>query len=352
MNLDTEQIVAVEQAVASVKRRDRDYRIAGYAGTGKTTIMRYIVEQSGLRVRTCAFTGKAANVLRQKGLPKSETIHRTMYEWDDHAERFIKRPTLECDAIGVDEGSMVPVSIWNDLLSYRLPIIVVGDPGQLEPIGDDAQLMHNPHIVLEKIHRYEGSIAWFANYVRQNDGRIPNVNSDEVSVRRKDRIMADIAGGDVDVWLCGFNKTRVAMNKQIRQRLGHEDFLCRKDKIVFLHNDRELGVFNGQGGEVLRVTAESTRWVLADVLLDDGRTKHNLKIWRDHFGSVASIDWRKYPKGMAIADYGYALTVHKFQGSEDKRIAVIDEQCDLWEPVRHRYTAFTRAKERLIVYVD
>lgn len=351
----SEQIQAIDGAINAIRRNDRDYRIAGYAGTGKSTIMQYIVAESGLRIKTCAYTGKATNVLRQKGLRSSETIHRTMYEWDDHNERFVKRPTLGCDALAIDEGSMVPLSIWNDALSFRLPIIVVGDPGQLEPIGDDARLMHEPNIVLQTIHRYEGSIAWFANHVRLNNGDIPRINNEEVSVRSKTQVMNDISDPTIDVYLCGYNKTRVAMNRQLRKlRYPNDDHLLLNpsDKIIFLHNDRELSVFNGQSADIITVKADGSNWILADVQLDDGRIKHDLKIWNGHFHQVTQMDWRRYPKQMAIADYGYAVTVHKFQGSEDNRVAVIDEQCDLWDAIRHRYTAFTRARSHLRVYAD
>jgi exodeoxyribonuclease-5 len=355
LTLDPMQSQAIDEAVQAIRRRQPDYRIAGYAGTGKSTIMQHIVRESGLRIKTCAYTGKASNVLRQKGLKSSETIHRTMYEWDDHDERFFKRPSLECDAVAVDEGSMVPVPIWRDLQSYHIPIIVVGDPGQLEPIGEDAKLMHETNITLEKIHRYEGSIAWFANYVRTHDGKIPTIENEEVSVRSKSQLMRDLDDADVDIYLCGFNKTRVAMNRRLRElRFGvnHQHLINPGEKLIFLHNDRDLGVFNGQMGEVICITGEGRNFILVDIQLDDERIKHNLRVWNGHFHQPNQMDWRRFPKGMAIADYGYATTVHKFQGSEEYDVAVIDEQCDLWEPVRHRYTGFTRARTHLRVYVD
>jgi exodeoxyribonuclease-5 len=265
-------------------------------------------------------------------------------------------PSLGCDYLFVDEGSMVPIGLWDDLCSFNKPIIVTGDPGQLEPIGSDARLMHEPDIVLDTIHRYDGSIAWFANRVRE-DGHYPmsTGHDGEVSIFTKDRFQNVYSMVKFDVILCGLNKTRVALNKWIRSLrfMATQPPIVPGEKLICLHNDRELGVFNGLTMIVDKIHAWSSDYSKVDVTFDDGRVKHELPLWHGHVASERQLDWRRFPKGKCIVDYAYALTVHKFQGSEDEHVAVLDEVPDGggWDMARWRYTAVTRASSRLTVFI-
>jgi hypothetical protein len=65
----------------------------------------------------------------------------------------------------------VPKSIFDQFASFGLPVVYIGDHGQLEPVGTDINLMANPDIKLEKIHRNAGEIAQFAHHLR--DGKDP-----------------------------------------------------------------------------------------------------------------------------------------------------------------------------------
>lgn len=360
------QLEAIQKGQALLDSgRPGVYKIAGLAGTGKTTIMREIVQ--GRNVKVAAFMGKAAAVLRKKGVSNAQTLHRTMYFWDDRREVFVKKEANEIGCIGlaIDEGSTVGLDLWQDALSYQMPIIVIGDHGQLEPVGDDARLMEKPDIVLEEIHRYEGSIAWYALQIR--NGLVPRVgcieNTDECSVLPKSQFMPDLqaafsSNGRETTVLCGFNRTRVATNAAIRKIRGFWQLpMYEGERLIALQNSRQLGTFNGQTLEVLKILKESVHpkyghYGVATVRFDDGRINNALKLWYGHLGKEKQIDWRRTPQDMAIVDYGYCCTVHKFQGSEDRRILYIDEQCDLWSPVRHRYTGVTRASEGLSHYVD
>lgn len=360
IDFDESQVRAIESALKALKLNKAYYRIGGYAGTGKTTIAMHIAEQSKLAYKGAAFAGKAASQLRKKGIKNSETLHKTMYHYDDDTERFYRKSSIGCDLLILDEGSMVPSDLWEDALSFRVPIIVLGDPAQLEPIGsDDAKLMHNPDIVLEKIHRYEGSIAWFANQIRLT-GNIPRIDNNEVSVLPKSRFMTDLKAEIPSVVLCGFNKTRVATNKVIRDMKfpgRYKKLINEGERLICLKNNRDLGIFNGQMMDVLNVEkdCQHSKWGTfseARVRLDDDTVKM-LKLWHGHLDQEKQLDWRKLPEKIATVDYGYATTVHKFQGSEDRNVMIIDEQApDLWSPIRHRYTAATRAQERLRMYVN
>jgi ATP-dependent exoDNAse (exonuclease V) alpha subunit len=359
IELDNSQKQAFKEAVGYLRYpRDKpSYRIGGYAGTGKTTIISMVIaEVPDMTYRACAFAGKAAHVMRKKGILGAETIHRTIYEWDDNSETFRKRDALGCDFLLVDEGSMIPEALWDDLLSFRKPIIVSGDPGQLEPIGSDARLMHDPDIILETIHRYEGSIAWFANHVRRH-GNYPLLSGEkgEVALHSKGHFQSYMKVWKPDVILCGLNQTRIALNQWLREKFitRLNDRVVVGDKLICLHNDRDLGVFNGLTMVVDAISNRYTDYTVADVTFDDGRKKHDLLLWHGQIGNPHQIGWRDYPRGKCIVDYAYALTVHKFQGSEDAHVAVLDEvpAGGSWDMARWRYTACTRAAENLVVFI-
>ena len=107
------------------------------AGTGKTTLVRFIIDALNLKneeVAYIAYTGKAALVLRDKGCPNAMTAHKLLY----HSHRmkngeFYHTPKVELDEpyklVVVDEVSMLTQSMWNLLLSHNVHVIACGDPG-------------------------------------------------------------------------------------------------------------------------------------------------------------------------------------------------------------------------------
>ncbi len=143
--------------------------------TGKTTVIRELVRRLP-DYAVCAYTGKAANVLRRKGMAAS-TIHALIYRpvvdevgriVDPVEFELIPRWEFKPHGIIVDEASMVGKVIHADLLSLQVPLIFVGDHGQLEPVGDTGfNLMATPDVTLETIHRNAGPIARFAEHLRR-----------------------------------------------------------------------------------------------------------------------------------------------------------------------------------------
>ena len=111
--------------------------ISGYAGTGKSTLVKYIVAALGFypeEVAYVAYTGKAANVLKNKGCPNATTAHKLLY----HARQtkngnyvFTPKKVLDddYDLIVVDEVSMLPQELWYQLLSHGVYVLAMGDPG-------------------------------------------------------------------------------------------------------------------------------------------------------------------------------------------------------------------------------
>ena len=145
--------------------------MAGLAGTGKTTLLGFLAEELRarkpyIRIGFITYTGKASLVLASKlantALGSEDyigTIHSLIYfpivdEKTGKVEGWSLRDLLEVDFIFVDEASMVGKEIWKDLLDYNVPIIAIGDHGQLPPVGADSfNLMAEPAHILTEIHR-------------------------------------------------------------------------------------------------------------------------------------------------------------------------------------------------------
>ena len=117
------------------------FRLFGYAGTGKTTLARHIAEDVDGDVKFAAFTGKAALVMRSKGCHDAQTIHSLIYRARESGEEvpsfdlWDDAPVSKAALIIIDECSMVDAELGRDLMSFGVPVLVLGDPAQLPPIS-------------------------------------------------------------------------------------------------------------------------------------------------------------------------------------------------------------------------
>jgi exodeoxyribonuclease-5 len=351
VSLSDEQNEVVRELVGS---RRPIQTLGGYAGTGKTTVIRTLHEDlSGYA--TVAFTGKAAHVLRKKDIPAS-TIHSAIYyprqgkgfnekgKLVSRAE-FTLREEVECSGFIVDEASMVSENLYDDLLSFGKPIIFVGDHGQLEPVGDKFDLMRKPDMTLQTVHRNAGEIAYFAEFVRNggdpvdwdgDGGQVLVTNTQDMSI---DDLMAH------DQFICAYNKTRVAINKDVRKLKGYP---ARKpvlnDRVMCLRNNHTIGVFNGMQGVVA-----SDPYGKFD-FASDGQI-YSVEYTPRQFNKASKPEF--VPKDKTIPfDYCYAITCHKAQGDEWDSVMVMEQKCKLWDHKRWAYTAASRAREKLTWVCD
>lgn len=323
--------------------------VGGYAGTGKTTLIARLIRMFDF-ISVCALAGKAAQVLRSKGVPAS-TIHSLIYIPEEQADGsilYLLRGNLNpTKIVFVDEASMVNADLLRDLSSFGLPILFVGDHGQLEPIGDSPNLMASPTLRLEKIHRQaaDNPILKIAHAFREgNPVAYADYNKgDQLKVVRKPEFW-NLINPDYQI-ICGFNATRHSVNRIVRKQLGHEGTLVENERIIVLRNNRDFGVFNGQQLTVKKIIRRSPRSIRAEVEDDDCR-RFELTFMVQQFGIDAMIDHRD--RSIILADYAYCITCHKAQGSEYPRVLVLDEMAAKWDRKRWRYTAATRAKNELI----
>lgn len=363
-----------------------DFKLGGYAGTGKTTILKFFrkhVEKTH-STHVCAFTGKAVDVLGRKGINGS-TIHSLIYDCENikGVLHWHKKATLkeDPDVIIVDESSMINRELLADLRSYGIKLLFVGDPGQLEPVGDNPNLMAQPDFVLSKIHRQaeKSPIIAYANQVRLGgseklltldanastyEAKYTNKVPNELLIRDKAIKTSDMAL--CSQLICATNKMRQGMNEKFRL---YKQFEPRKlvldEKIIVLQNNREFDVFNGMIMFVTEVLEDKMDHWLVNTKDEIDRSYKELPIWKRPFEQPElfikkpkdlvipkySRDGKQVWKGPSLvyADYAYAITCHKAQGSEWDHCLVFDQWMppEVWDVRRWRYTAITRAAKQL-----
>jgi exodeoxyribonuclease-5 len=373
LELTTEQAEAVREVRALFQTGRREVTLGGLAGTGKTTLAKALPRAFNLgpdAVAYCAFTGKAAAVLNKKlGGKVATTIHGLIYQKvENHCDKCPRlldedarchnaacpRCTLEWERkyslepniklIVVDEASMIGEVIHDDLASYGVKIIWIGDHGQLPPVSGSLNLMEAPDVRLETIHRQaaDSPILKLALEARQS-GRIPYGEFGPGVV--KHRADGSFEYRDGTLVLCGLNRTRVKLNRAVRANLGLTSELPQVgDRVICLRNNRYAGVYNGSTGTLTDIEhGRGLHYIAVDL---DGGGSYAGRCLPEQFGAEKTMS--DAPRGTDLWDFGYALTVHKAQGSEADSVILFEEPFGPPD-VRRRwlYTAITRAKEQL-----
>jgi exodeoxyribonuclease-5 len=358
MEWTKEQKHAMLSLLKGVKAGEQVQTLGGYAGTGKTTTIRQIkdaLQKKNMHFAVAAYTGKAANVLRSKGIDAC-TIHKLIYapfKDEDGDTVWYLKDIQHPDLIGVngfiiDEASMVSKEIYEDLCSYKKPIIFVGDHGQLEPIGGSKfNLMASPMYRLEEVHRNAGEIALFAEHLRKDQPAHTFKAEKQVQLVRPASVFNNHLAG-VDQVIVAYNRERVSINQRVREykRLDYVT-LAEGEKVICLRNNHREGLFNGQQGIVTSISEDGDRF---DFRSDDNMFLYNILYDPDIFGlEKPEIDHRKRENPF---DYAYAITCHKAQGDEWGSVIVFEKHCSKWEHRRWAYTAASRAAKSLIWAVD
>jgi exodeoxyribonuclease V len=336
------------------------FRLFGYAGVGKTTLARHIAEGARGETAFAAFTGKAALVMRSRGCPGATTIHALIYRASEGAEGA---PTFTLNADGpasraglivIDECSMVDAELARDLLSFGKPILVLGDPFQLPPVKGGGFFADGaPDVMLTQIHRqaHDNPIIRLSEVVRSG-GEIEHGAYGETRVIRR----AAVDPGEVlgaDQVLVGVNRTRRAYNQRMRELLGFKEPLpIAGDRLVCLRNDRAKGLINGGLWRVEALGGVKKDFVKMSLRPEDEGARAAVKV----AVLTAFFEGREAELAFALRresdefDYGYALTVHKAQGSQWDNVMLFDESFAFREHrARWLYTGLTRAARRLTV---
>ncbi|EKF20854.1 ATP-dependent DNA helicase [Nitratireductor pacificus] len=348
------------------------FRLFGYAGTGKTTLARYFAEHVDGEVQFAAFTGKAAQVLRSRGATNARTIHSLIYRprGEEEVENEVtgktsmsptfslnrQSPIARAALVIIDECSMVDEALGRDLMSFGTPILVLGDPGQLPPIsGGGFFTEHDPDHLLTEIHRQarDNPIIRLALDVREGREIEPG-DYGAARLISKSEVDQDMVL-EADQVLVGTNRTRRRYNQRLRQLKGFDaSYPQAGDKLVCLRNDPAKGLLNGSLWKVMTSSRETVKpginLLVSPEEDDPDRGVAKIKLLKAAFEDPDSdIPWQT-KKRYDDFDYGYALTVHKAQGSQWDEVVLFDESF-AFRDTRQRwlYTAITRAAERLTI---
>ena len=393
MELNDKQKQGLDIAVDRYKRKERYTVISGYAGTGKSTLVKFIVAalpniNPDEDVIYTSFTGKATQVLQKKGNKNVSTLHKLLFESIPKPDgTFFRKPVefIPYKIVIVDECSMVPKELLQRLIKYNVHIICLGDPGQLPPINknEDNHLLDHPHIFLDEIMRQEAESEIINLTMDIRAGKpLIRYQGKEVQVLNKDELTTGMLLW-ADQIICAKNETRIALNNQMRDLLGRSGGPQDGDKVICLKNNWDIYSVNNNplvNGTIGYLKDSFSTYInLPRQITSDGQPK-KLDILTANFISdteedygilnmdkqlittgVPGLDWKtSYKMGRnwrfqdKIPDqftYGYAITGWKAQGSEWDNVLVIEEGFP-FEKEEHKqwlYTACTRASKKLVI---
>lgn len=377
-----------EQEAAITLCADLSVRIAGVtggAGTGKTTTLKRAYAEMNAIDSTvlCAPTGRAAKRIKELTGIEAVTIHKLLEfpqpgeDGDPTEPKRDSRNRLDQRFVIVDESSMVGPTLYAQLMAAlrnNACIRFFGDNNQLRPVEQGTPpfveiLETKPSVVLSFNYRSDDEIVGNANRILQ--GRIPTRNSRFEIVYATNPIkrlyeMADDRFMRFDHQIImptrkgNFGTQRVNTTLQI-QLNGEGEYLLldrwekeapplsvrANDKFLWIKNDYNRSMFNGEIGRIADVDAHGGSLIL-DV---EGRAPVSVpprdKMFNSYLGIHTLYDPRK------SLDLGYAVTTHKSQGSEFDTVVYVICSSHGWMLNRNNfYTAVTRARNNVIVITD
>ena len=381
-------------------KSDPVFKIFGFAGTGKTTIAKEFEKSVNGWAQYASFTGKAAHVMKGAGCYNACTIHSLIYKplGDDQDETVIAlelkikeatesgnetlaialekdlrrisegdRPSFtlnpESRLLGtnekpapkllvVDEVSMVDEYMAKDLLSFGVPILVLGDPGQLPPIRGQGYFSEDPDYTLREIHRQAGDSKILTLATQARLGQELDIENDaDVRILRRRDLGRD-ALYDADQILVGKNATRHDYNARYRVGKWGNDWTeapLPGDRVICRRNNHDRGLFNGSQWEVIKCEHLSPFHYLMDIANEDAVLKevpvHKCKLQ----GEEVVGSWGR-KKAAEEFEFAYAITVHVSQGSQFDSVVLFDESHIFRDNARKwLYTGITRAAKKLTV---
>jgi exodeoxyribonuclease-5 len=303
-----------------------------------------------------------------------------------NSARYLRRSQLDRPyrLIVIDEASMVSDDMLEVLRSFRIPILAVGDHGQLPPVKGTGSLMKAPDLRLEQIHRQAAGNPIIALSARIRatgdiDDALEDGNAFTILSRRdmkdwvtarwsKERLTRDPKspeGALGSVLVSWTNKMRVGLNYDVREAMGLEGPPGKGEVLICLAN--KAPIYNGMRGVLTADAAragdaggKAPKWKASIDFVEDGQVATNILLSEHQFFAEKTIDYDAATElGVSMSmlgeryDFAYGLTCHKMQGSQASEVGVVVEpgmaRLSRDERTRWLYTAVTRAADRLTV---
>lgn len=375
--------------------------INGYAGTGKTTLIKAIAEEVG-DLLVLAPTGKAALRVRDVAFCRSSTIHRWLYVADEDQTTgdvyFRKKNLLEIDDPGyhsliIDEASMINKEVWDDVydiaVNLNLNVVLIGDEFQLPPVESDQKenfsvfgpkFAYDARVNLTEVLRQtlENPLIKAATALRTGNNYTLELSS--LPIVLKDNLVEEC----IDTWsndgviISHTNAMRLTVNEGMRKELKRIGGVEEKEPILITKNNYHLDIFNGEifpikqvlgsvGFQKVKDRFQGTQCHIDFVRVELANGDHCI-VTQEELKDKANVGFKAIEKVSRQltrhiakkenltrpfiphihANYGYSLTCHKSQGSEWNNVLILCEpsvKIATYLGRRWLYTALTRAKK-------
>lgn len=371
-----------------VNRESDIFKLGGPAGSGKSYLITLVAEHIG--IEKCLLitpTGKAANNLIKAALP-ARTIHSQIYhvkseseepggidfeslgdgefsnleamleqsskrgyEFTEESARFCLKEELDprYELIIIDEGSMVGGRLLADILSFGIPVLMVGDPNQLPPVNDTTVFNSCDYYLDEIVRQAQGSpVIYLSQEILH--GRLQLGVYGSCMVRKGP--VSDEELCYADIVLTDTNMSRSNLNARMRNLAL--DFRARSkpinvgDRIICRTNtaitsSEGFTLTNGAQGIIRKIKHTNSSHSLIDLVMDTPDI--------GTFSFIGTTRPELFPARLRPPkiEYGYALTVHLSQGSEWANV-IYQQSSSMKKSAM--YTAITRAKESVLIALD
>jgi len=368
---------------------DQIFEISGAAGTGKTTSIKYILQELGLDpfhdVLFVAYTGKAATQLARNSLP-AITCHSAFYEYikeidrDEDGRAIILpngKPKLKgvfrpkdhlkkrYKAICIDEATMINQEMKTDITNFGLPIFALGDTNQLPPVFGKSVFLVDPNVTLRKLMRQaeDNPIVYIAHRILDGYDLRPGVYGSSAIIRKKDLDPYQLKNADIVLTVT--NNLKQHINNLFREEFcgfTRLDLPYVGEKVICRRNDwsksvgDNLFLTNGTTGFLDYVNKETYngRSIECDFRPDfTPKTFRNLPIDYKHLMRLEKSESQAAMSfGMNIFEFAYAITVYSSQGSQWPNVTALAELYGAEDFKRKvLYTMVTRASESVTLAI-
>jgi exodeoxyribonuclease-5 len=371
--------------------------LTGYAGCGKTTLLREIKKYIPESVTYCGMTGKAALRLSEAANLQAVTLHSVLYGRPNQYKRFLnfnKVSKPKTKFVILDEASMCSPKIYQDLLSwekdFNTRFLIIGDEFQLPPVLSPSEekefgtefsiFSHVKGPRLTEVMRSDNDIVKVATELRstgkisrKSSGAYKYIRSSTPDVQAVSEYMSNQKNTMLITWT---NNLRMSINQMIRNKLGFTDIFPYDNEPIVMCLNSPQGVLNGEihyckgmklGPKIADIQTYrfdvGGEYILVSV---DGKNQKfdgfapNIKDWKIYTNSR----YKQKLEDPVPISYGFCMTAHKCQGSEWDNVIIALTEKDLYNPhfrksttlpggntatfaVRFLYTALTRAKHRV-----